>query len=51
MVCGALLISIAIAALVTLTTRVSDMLDVCQRMLRPLGHWASTPTGSDWCWP
>lgn len=36
MVCGGLLISLAIAALVTLTTRVTDILDVCQRLLRPL---------------
>lgn len=36
MVCGTLLVSVAIAALVTLTTRVTDMLDVCRRLLRPL---------------
>ncbi|HZM68198.1 MAG TPA: energy-coupling factor transporter transmembrane protein EcfT [Nakamurella sp.] len=36
MVCGSLLISVAIAALVTLTTRVTEMLDVCQWLLRPL---------------
>jgi biotin transport system permease protein len=35
MVCGSLLLTVAIAALVTLTTRVSEMLDVCQRLLRP----------------
>lgn len=35
LVCGGLLISMAIATLVTLTTRVSDILDVCQRLLRP----------------
>jgi len=33
---GSLLISVAIAALVTLTTRVTEMLDVCQWLLRPL---------------
>ena len=31
-----LLLTVAIAALVTLTTRVTAMLDVCQRLLRPL---------------
>jgi biotin transport system permease protein len=36
MVCGSLLISVSIAALVTLTTRVTEMLDVCQWLLRPL---------------
>ena len=36
MVCGTLLLTVAIAALVTLTTRVTEMLDVCQRLLRPL---------------
>ncbi len=35
MVCGTLLVTVAIAALVTLTTRVSDMLDVGQRLLGP----------------
>ena len=36
MVCGSRLITVAIAALVTLTTRVTAMLDVCQRLLPPL---------------
>jgi biotin transport system permease protein len=36
MVCGTLLLTVAIAALVTLTTRVTEMLDVCQRLLGPL---------------
>ena len=36
MVCGTLLLTVAIAALVTLTTRVTAMLDVCQRLLGPL---------------
>ena len=36
MVCGSLLLTVAIAALVTLTTRVTEMLDFCQRLLRPL---------------
>ncbi|MET3805365.1 biotin transport system permease protein [Nakamurella sp. UYEF19] len=35
MVCGGLLVSLAVATLVTLTTRVSEILDVCQRLLRP----------------
>ncbi|MET0863993.1 MAG: energy-coupling factor transporter transmembrane protein EcfT [Nakamurella sp.] len=36
MIAGTLLLTVAIAALVTLTTRVTAMLDVCQRLLRPL---------------
>ncbi|MFQ6392566.1 energy-coupling factor transporter transmembrane component T family protein [Nocardia sp. KC 131] len=35
-VCGVLLISVALAALVTLTTRVTDMLDAVTRALGPL---------------
>lgn len=35
-VTGGLLVSVALAALVTLTTRVNDMLDVLARLLRPL---------------
>ncbi|MEU8898218.1 energy-coupling factor transporter transmembrane protein EcfT [Nocardia sp. NPDC048505] len=35
-VCGVLLLSVALAALVTLTTRVSDMLDTVTRALGPL---------------
>ncbi|ONM46196.1 energy-coupling factor transporter transmembrane component T family protein [Nocardia donostiensis] len=35
-VCGLLLISVALAALVTLTTRVTEMLDAVTRALRPL---------------
>lgn len=35
-VCGTLLLAVAIAALVTLTTRVTAMLDLCVRLLRPL---------------
>ncbi|QNK81116.1 energy-coupling factor transporter transmembrane protein EcfT [Nakamurella sp. PAMC28650] len=38
-VCGGLLISMAIATLVTLTTRVTEILDVCQRLLRPFTRW------------
>jgi biotin transport system permease protein len=36
MLCGTLVLSVAAAALVTLTTRVSEMLDALQRLLRPL---------------
>jgi biotin transport system permease protein len=43
MVCGSLLIAVAIAALVTLTTRVTEMLDVCQRLLRPLHRFGVDP--------
>jgi biotin transport system permease protein len=43
MTCGALLLSVAIAALVTLTTRVTDLLDVCQRLLRPLRRFGVDP--------
>lgn len=35
-VCGVLLLSVALAALVTLTTRVTDMLDAVTRVLGPL---------------
>ena len=43
MVCGSLLLTVAIASLVTLTTRVSEMLDVCQRLLRPLRRFGVDP--------
>ena len=43
MVCGSLLITVAIAALVTLTTRVTAMLDLCQRLLRPLRRFGVDP--------
>ena len=43
MVCGVLLISLSIATLVTLTTRVTDILDVCQRALRPLARFGVEP--------
>lgn len=43
MVCGVLLISLSIATLVTLTTRVTDILDVCQRVLRPLARFGVEP--------
>ncbi len=39
MVCGSLLLTVAIAALVTLTTRVTAMLDVFGRLLRPFHRW------------
>jgi biotin transport system permease protein len=35
-VVGTMVVTVAAAALVTLTTRVSDMLDVCVRLLQPL---------------
>lgn len=39
MVCGTLLLTVAAAALVTLTTRVTAMLDLCRRLLRPFRRW------------
>lgn len=36
LVCGGLLLTVALAALVTLTTRVTAMLDLCVRLLGPL---------------
>lgn len=42
-VCGALLVAIAVAALVALTTRVSDMLDSVTRAARPLRHVGVSP--------
>jgi biotin transport system permease protein len=43
MVCGSLLLTVAIAALVTLTTRVTAMLDVCRRLLGPLRRFGVDP--------
>lgn len=43
MTCGTLLLTVAIAALVTLTTRVTDMLDVCQRVLAPMRRLGVDP--------
>ncbi len=43
MTCGTLLLTVAIAALITLTTRVTEMLDVCQRLLRPLRRFGVDP--------
>ncbi|MFC9896456.1 energy-coupling factor transporter transmembrane component T family protein [Nocardia sp. NPDC127579] len=42
-VCGLLLISMALAALVTLTTRVTDMLDTLTRVLGPLRRFGVDP--------
>ncbi|WP_194814136.1 energy-coupling factor transporter transmembrane protein EcfT [Nocardia sp. XZ_19_385] len=42
-VCGVLLISVALAALVTLTTRVTDMLDTVTRTLNPLRRFGVDP--------
>lgn len=39
MVCGTLLLTVAAAALVTLTTRVTAMLDLCRRLLHPFRRW------------
>ena len=43
MVCGSLLLTVAVASLVTLTTRVTEMLDVCQRLLGPLRRFGVDP--------
>lgn len=43
MTCGTLLLTVAIAALITLTTRVTEMLDVCQRLLGPLRRFGVDP--------
>jgi biotin transport system permease protein len=51
MVCGSRLITVAIAALVTLTTRVTAMLDVCQRLLPPRHRFGVDPDRWAWCWP
>lgn len=42
-VCGALLVAIAIAGLVALTTRISDMLDAVTRAAGPLRHVGVSP--------
>lgn len=42
-VCGTILVAFALAALVTLTTRVSDMLDTISRALRPLRRLGIDP--------
>ncbi|MFE9581097.1 energy-coupling factor transporter transmembrane component T family protein [Nocardia sp. NPDC006044] len=42
-VCGVLLISVALAALVTLTTRVTDLLDTVTRALGPLRGFGVDP--------
>ncbi|WP_027499468.1 energy-coupling factor transporter transmembrane component T family protein [Rhodococcus sp. UNC363MFTsu5.1] len=42
-VCGVLLLSVALAALVTLTTKVMDMLDAVARMLAPLRRFGVNP--------
>ncbi|WP_067464498.1 energy-coupling factor transporter transmembrane component T family protein [Nocardia amamiensis] len=42
-VCGVLVISVALAALVTLTTRVTDLLDAVTRGLRPLRRFGVDP--------
>ncbi|WP_415973368.1 energy-coupling factor transporter transmembrane component T family protein [Rhodococcus sp. 077-4] len=42
-VCGVLVISVALAALVTLTTRVTDMLDTVTRALGPIRRFGVDP--------
>ena len=42
-VCGTILVAVALAALVTLTTRVTDMLDTITRSLRPLQRVGVNP--------
>lgn len=42
-VCGVLLLSVAVAALVSLTTRVLDMLDALHRILAPLRRFGVNP--------
>lgn len=42
-VCGALLVAIAVAGLVALTTRISDMLDAVTRAAQPLRHVGVSP--------
>ncbi|MCT1886468.1 energy-coupling factor transporter transmembrane protein EcfT [Dietzia cinnamea] len=42
-VCGALLVAIAVAGLVALTTRISDMLDTVTRAAGPLRHVGVSP--------
>lgn len=42
-VCGVLLVSVALAALVTVTTRVTDMLDALIRALGPLRRFGVNP--------
>lgn len=43
MVVGVLLLTVAAASLVTLTTRVTEMLDVCQRLLGPFRRLGVDP--------
>lgn len=42
-VCGTIVLAVSLAALVTLTTRVTDMLDTVSRALRPLRHVGVNP--------
>ena len=43
LVCADLVLAVAMAALLTLTTKVSDILDVCQYLLRPLARVGVDP--------
>ena len=42
-VCGVLVVTVAAASLVTLTTRVTEMLDVCDRLLQPFRRFGVDP--------
>ncbi|MGB3771372.1 MAG: energy-coupling factor transporter transmembrane protein EcfT [Rhodococcus sp. (in: high G+C Gram-positive bacteria)] len=42
-VCGILVVTVSAAGLVTLTTRVTEMLDVCGRVLEPLRRFGVDP--------
>lgn len=42
-VCGGLIVTVAVAALITLTTRVTAMLDLCVRLLGPLRRFRIDP--------
>lgn len=42
-VCGVLLLSVSLAALVTVTTRVTEMLDTCGRVMQPLRRFGVDP--------
>ncbi len=43
LICGGLLVSVSLAALVTLTTRVTALLDLCVRVLGPLRRYGVDP--------
>lgn len=43
LICGTITLAVALAALVTLTTRVTEMLDALATLLRPLRRWGVNP--------